>query len=138
MAEPFAGGAGASLKMLFFEETRMIHINDADPAMHDLWDCLVNNTDAFVTTLKTTKPSMAEWRRQKAAYMSGTACSRLRRGFAAFYLKRCNHSGIIPNGGPIGGMKQGGKWKIGARYNREELASRCRRIGEYPAPPGLI
>jgi DNA adenine methylase len=32
IAEPFGGGAGASLSLLFLEEAPKIYINDADPA----------------------------------------------------------------------------------------------------------
>ena len=131
IAEPFAGGAGASLKLLYLEETQSIYINDADPAIHDFWQCLVRQVEPFLETLRHSRASMAEWRRQKAIYASGRKASRLRHGFAAFYLNRCNHSGIIMNGGPIGGVRQTGKWKIGARYNKESLTERCSKVAEY-------
>lgn len=131
LAEPFAGGAGASLKLLYLEETHRIHINDADPAIYDFWHSVVNRPEPFLDMLSRTRASMAEWERQKAAYMSTTRLSQLRRGFAAFYLNRCNRSGIIVNGGPIGGVKQTGKWKIGARFNKNKLAERCSRLAEY-------
>jgi DNA adenine methylase len=35
------------------------------------------------------------------------------------------------NGGPIGGINQTGKWRIDARFNREDLRRRCERILEY-------
>lgn len=130
IAEPFAGGAGASLKLLFLEETPSIRINDADPAIYDFWHSVVSNPEPFLQILKRKRASMAEWRRQKATYES-KAAGRLVRGFAAFYLNRCNHSGIISTGGPIGGYDQKGKWKIGARYNKDELAERCKRIAEF-------
>jgi DNA adenine methylase len=129
-AEPFAGGAGASLSLLFEERTREVFINDADPAMHDFWWALTARNDAFGRLLSKTRASMAEWRRQRDVYRN-TDTGRLRRGFAAFYLNRCNRSGIILNGGPIGGTKQTGKWKIGARFNKEVLLERCQKIGEY-------
>jgi hypothetical protein len=33
--------------------------------------------------------------------------------------------------GPIGGMSQAGKWKIDARFNREELSNRVKTIASY-------
>ena len=73
-----------------------------------------------------------EWHRQRAVYRSSAARhSQLARGFAAFYLNRCNRSGIITNGGPIGGIEQHGKWKIDARFNRDDLQERCERVFEY-------
>ena len=133
VAEPFAGGAGASLSLLYFEETDRIYINDADPAIHDFWWALVSRPDEFLNLLSRTRVNLAEWRRQRDTYRSATRVSRLRRGFAAFYLNRCNRSGIIVNGGPIGGISQAGKWKLDARYNKDELRRRCTKIAEYRA-----
>ncbi|MFI4853483.1 MAG: DNA adenine methylase, partial [Phycisphaerales bacterium JB065] len=42
-----------------------------------------------------------------------------------------NRSGIISNAGPIGGVRQQGKWKINARYNKSSLIKRFERIAEY-------
>jgi DNA adenine methylase len=130
LAEPYAGGAGASLTMLYLEETPKIFINDADPAMHDFWWSLVHRPQPFIDLLSTSRISIAEWRRQRDAYRSRTT-SRLRRGFSAFYLNRCNRSGIIINGGPIGGLEQTGAWKLDARFNKAELRSRCEKVAEY-------
>ncbi|OPY98935.1 hypothetical protein A5906_30735 [Bradyrhizobium sacchari] len=132
VAEPFAGGAGASLSLLFREETSEIHINDADGAIHDFWWSLTNRPEQFSKLLKKTRVSMAEWRRQRDTYRSNDRrLSRLTRGFSAFYLNRCNRSGIIMNGGPIGGINQTGDWLIDARFNKEELHRRCQKIAEY-------
>lgn len=129
-AEPFAGGAGASLSLLYAERTPEVLINDADPAIHAFWWALTERGNEFEEMLSHSRASMAEWRRQRDAYRS-LRTGRLKRGFAAFYLNRCNRSGIIMNGGPIGGTDQTGKWKIDARFNKEVLLRRCRKIGEY-------
>lgn len=131
MAEPFAGGAGASLTLLYLEEFHKIYVNDADPAIHDFWWTLVNRPKPFLDMLSKTRVSMAEWRRQRDVYRASSRASRLRRGFSAFYLNRCNRSGIIVNAGPIGGIKQTGKWKLGVRFNKAELRRRCERVSEY-------
>lgn len=131
IAEPFAGGAGASLTLLYFEETHKIYINDADPAIYEFWWTVVNRLDPFLDMLSKTRVSMAEWHRQRDVYRTNGRVSRLRRGFSAFYLNRCNRSGIIMNGGPIGGIKQAGKWKLDARFNKPELRRRFERVGEY-------
>ena len=131
IAEPFGGGAGASLTLLYQEETHEIHINDADPAVHAIWWSLINENRKFTKMIATTRVSMAEWRRQRDLYRTKRSLSTVRRGFSAFYLNRCNRSGIIVNGGPIGGVRQTGQWKLGARFNRKELVSRCERIAEY-------
>jgi DNA adenine methylase len=131
IAEPFAGGAGASLTLLYFEETHKIYINDADRAVFDFWWSVVNRSRSFVELLTKTRVNMTEWRRQREVYRSCVRMSRLRRGFSAFYLNRCNRSGIIMNGGPIGGVKQTGEWGLAARFNKEELVRRCERVAEY-------
>src|SRR5258707_8999151 len=52
-------------------------------------------------------------------------------GFSAFYLNRTNRSGILINGGPIGGLGQRGKWKIDARFNRATMIDRVQRVAAY-------
>jgi DNA adenine methylase len=131
IAEPFAGGAGASLSLLYREDADEIHINDIDGAIHDFWWTVVNRPRPFLGLLRATRVNMAEWRRQRDTYRQGIRASRLRRGFATFYLNRCNRSGIIMNGGPIGGVRQTGKWKLGARFNKRELERRFAKVAEY-------
>ena len=131
IAEPFAGGGGASLTLLYLEETHSIYINDADPAIHDFWWTVVNRPQPFLDMFSKTRVSIAEWRRQRDVYRDNARVSRLRRGFSAFYLNRCNRSGIIMNGGPVGGIAQTGEWKLDARFNKPELRRRCEKIAEY-------
>lgn len=131
IAEPFAGGAGASLSLLFQEDTPKIYLNDADIAIHDFWWTLVNRPEPFLEMLDTTNVDIEEWLRQRKVYREGGKVSRLRRGFSAFFLNRCNRSGIIMNGGPIGGVEQHGKWKIDARFNKPDLHRRCKKVSEY-------
>jgi DNA adenine methylase len=131
IAEPFAGGAGASLTLLYIEEAREIYINDADPAIYSFWWTLINRPQPFMNMLSRTRVNMAEWRRQRDLYRHNGRLSRLRLGFSTFYLNRCNRSGIIMNGGPIGGVAQESEWKISARYNKPDLRKRCAKIVEY-------
>lgn len=74
---------------------------------------------------------MKEWERQRKTYLSARRQSQLRLGFATFFLNRCNRSGIIVNGGPIGGKDQRGRWKIDARYNPDDLEKRIRKLAAY-------
>jgi DNA adenine methylase len=129
-AEPFAGGAGASLSLLYGERTPEVLINDADPAIRDFWWALTERGQKFNAMLFAVRASMAEWHRQRDAYRDART-GRLRRGFAAFYLNRCNRSGIIMNGGPIGGVKQRGTWRINARFNKTTLSARCKKVIAY-------
>lgn len=131
IAEPFAGGAGASLSLLFREETPKIHLNDADPAIHDFWWTIIHRPEPFLSMVDTVSVDIDEWRYQRDVYRTGGKVSRLRRGFSAFFLNRCNRSGIIMNGGPIGGVEQKGPWKLDARFNKSELRRRCEKVAEY-------
>jgi len=131
IAEPFAGGAGASLKLLYLEDTPSIHINDKDSAIYSFWWSLLNRNTEFLDLMVKKRVSMAEYFRQRDIYKSPKKSSKLDNGFATFYLNRCNRSGIILNGGPIGGSKQIGKWKLNARFNKEELSQRCMKVSEY-------
>jgi DNA adenine methylase len=130
-AEPYAGGAGAALALLFGEHVDRILINDADPCIYAFWNAAVNQTERFVDLIHTTPLTVAEWRRQRHIYQHPRSHSAIKVGFATFYLNRCNRSGIIGNGGPIGGIGQKGKWKIDARFNRDELGNRLRKIALY-------
>lgn len=127
-AEPYAGGAGAALTLLFRGEASAIHINDIDDAVSDIWWAILERIDQFSEMIHTVPLTVDEWLRQRAIYRDPGSASRLERAFAAFYLNRCNRSGIIRNGGPIGGIAQTGRWRLDARFNRQGLVERCQRV----------
>lgn len=128
--EPYAGGASLALSLLFRDQVSEIHLNDLDPAIHALWHCVLTRNRDFIQLLDETPVTPDEWSKQKAVYNKGTPAGKFALGFAAFFLNRTNHSGIL-NGGMIGGKKQGGRWKIDARFNRLELRRRIERIGSF-------
>jgi DNA adenine methylase len=130
-AEPYAGGAGAALSLLFSGYVRNLRLNDADPAVIAMWRSILDETDEFIRRIHSTPLNVAEWRKQRTIYLSASDASILDLGFATFYLNRVNRSGIIKNAGPIGGVRQTGKWKIDARFNRLELSKRVKRIASY-------
>lgn len=130
--EPYAGGAGAALSLLFGEHVERIVINDADPSIAAMWRAMLSQTKAFIELINTTPLNIREWKRQRETYQKCNGRrSCLKVGFATFYLNRCNRSGIIASGGPIGGMDQSGTWKIDARFNREELSRRVQKIALF-------
>ena len=133
VVEPFAGGAGASLALLYLEETPKIVINDADPAIHAFWSSSKRWPAAFQRRMIETPVTITEWKRQREIYNSDVRVSRMDLGFAAFYLNRCNRSGIIRGGGAIGGLEQSGSWKIDARFNKLTLRKRLQRLEEFRA-----
>jgi DNA adenine methylase len=129
--EPYAGGAGAALSLLYSEHAGRILINDADPCIYAFWRAVLDQTDDFVEMLRTIPTTVDEWTRQRAVYRHRTDHSSLEVGFATFFLNRCNRSGIIARGGLIGGKQQTGAWKIDARFNRVELERRIRKVALY-------
>src|ERR1700674_1907547 len=126
--EPYAGGASLALSLLISGQVSEIHLNDLDPAIYAFWHSVLNRNRDFIELLDSTPVTPDERSNQKAIYFKGTSASKFRLGFATFFLNRTNHSGIL-NGGMIGGKKQSGCWKIGARFNRVELLRRIERIG---------
>lgn len=130
-AEPYAGGGGAALWLLFGEYVDRILINDFDRRVFAFWDAVLNRTKSFLRLLQTTDPTPAEWEQQREIYLTPSYYSPLRVGFSAFFLNRCNRSGIISGAGMIGGKDQTGRWKIDARYNKGELAKRVQKIARF-------
>ncbi len=127
--EPFAGGAGAGLTLLFLERVNKIIINDLDRSIYALWFSILEYTERFIEQLTNIELSIDEWKRQWRIY-SNKENDIFKLGFATFYLNRTNKSGII-EGRPIGGMFQSGRWKIDARFNRKQLLERIKRIANY-------
>lgn len=128
--EPFAGGAGVALELLIQEYVRKITINDIDPAIYAFWHSILHDTDKFCEKIHATKLSIDMWYKQKEILSSNNLQDNLSLGFAAFFLNRTNRSGIL-NAGVIGGKAQSGKWALDARFNKENLIERIRRISKY-------
>jgi DNA adenine methylase len=127
--EPFAGGASLALTLLLRGFVSEIFLNDLDPAVHAFWRAIVTEPDRFIKLIERTPVSPEEWHKQRQLYSDGDRAGIIRLGFAFFYLNRTSHSGIL-NGGMIGGTGQRGVWKIDARFNRDDLIQRIRRIVE--------
>ncbi len=125
--EPFAGGAGIALKLLFSEVVDEIVINDFDKAIYSMWKAVLTETKAFLELLNSTPVTVEEWKKQKQIYIEKSKKYSLELGFATFFLNRTNRSGIL-KAGPIGGYDQTGNYKIDARYNKEELTERINLI----------
>lgn len=126
--EPFAGGAGIALDLLFNDKVGHIVINDYDKAIYSFWKAVLTNNSRFVDRIMQTPVTIDEWYKQKEILQNSDKYS-FDLGFAAFFLNRTNRSGII-NGGPIGGKGQAGIWKVDARFNRTTLVDRIVAIGE--------
>jgi len=126
--EPYAGGAGAALNLLFSDVFSKIHINDYDFRIFSMWDSILNNTEEFLKLVNDSPITIEEWRIQKSLYEKGTETPSLLLGFSSFYLNRTNRSGIIYKAGPIGGVNQTGNYLIDVRFNKKDLSKRIEKI----------
>ena len=129
--EPFAGGSGAALQLLFNGHVQRIILNDADPCIFAFWNSILSQKNTFLDRLRETRISISEWKKQRDIYNNHHRHSCIKVGFASFFLNRCNRSGILVNGGPIGGLQQAGNWKLNARFNKKELIRRIEKISFY-------
>jgi DNA adenine methylase len=126
-AEPYAGGAGIALELLFHEYVSRIHINDVSKLVHSFWWSILHQTEELCRLVVDTPRTVEAWDKQKLILMNPAGHPQLAIGFATFFLNRTNRSGIL-NGGVIGGRGQTGQWKIDARYNAGELVRRIQAI----------
>lgn len=129
LVEPYAGGAGASLKLLFSGKVDKIIINDLDKAIFAIWKIAVTDTDFLINKIKKVNIDIEEWKKQKEIY-NNPSSSIKELAFATLFLNRTNRSGII-EGGPIGGMEQAGFWNIQARFTKNTIISRLGKIKEF-------
>lgn len=128
--EPFSGGAGLALKLLMNNDVKKIVINDFDFAIYSFWHNVLFDTDRFCEDIKNITVNLKEWEKQKEIYNNKDNYSIYEIGLATFFLNRTNRSGII-KGGPIGGRKQEGKYKIDCRFNKLILIKKIKEIGKY-------
>ena len=129
-AEPYAGGAAIALALLFEEYASYIHINDLSRPVYAFWHTVLNATRELCRRIETTEVTMGEWHRQRAIYGQRKTADLGDLGFATFFLNRTNRSGIL-SGGVIGGKKQTGAWSLDARFGKDALIQRIRKIGRY-------
>lgn len=125
--EPYAGGAAVAWELLLTGVVRKVMINDLSLPIYTFWKCVLDRTDELVALIRDTPVDVATRDRQKTIFAAAEQADELELGFATFFLNRTNRSGIL-NGGMIGGRDQTGKWKLDARYNKEELIDRIERI----------
>lgn len=127
--EPYAGGAGVALSLLYEEYASHVYINDLDQSVFAFWHAVLNETDELCQRIANTAVTMKEWEHQKEVQRAMDA-DRMDLAFSTFFLNRTNRSGII-DGGVIGGKDQEGSWKLDARYNTEALIARIRKVARY-------
>lgn len=127
--EPYAGGASVALSLLTEGYAGTIYINDVDPAVYAFWNAVLTETERLCARINDTTVNVGEWSRQRAVQRAADP-DPLDLAFSTFFMNRTNRSGII-TGGIIGGRDQSGPWKLDARYNREDLIRRIRKVARH-------
>ncbi len=129
--EPYSGGCGLALSLLYTGHVTQIHLNDLDRAVWAFWKSALDQNEQLARLIETAVVSIDEWERQRELQFRKADADILELGFSTFFLNRTNRSGIIHSGGIIGGKSQAGEWKIDCRFNRDDLSKRVRRIAKY-------
>lgn len=126
--EPYAGGAGVAMELLVDGHIGHVHLNDSSYHVYSLWQSLLTHTDEFCSRISRSLLNIEEWLAHREIFRNPHQHNQFEVGFATFYLNRTNRSGVL-TGGVIGGLNQTGKWKIDARFPRNELIRRIELIG---------
>ncbi len=129
-AEPYAGGAGLALKLLYNEYVSEVFINDLDKSIYKFWKALTENNLIFCDWLEDVDISIENWHHYKSILQNPELQPDIEIAKSTFFLNRTNISGVI-KGGIIGGQEQTGKYKIDARFNKSDLIRRIRRIESF-------
>ncbi|WP_431509885.1 DNA adenine methylase [Variovorax sp. DAIF25] len=125
--EPYAGGAGVALELLFHGEASHIHINDFDPAVYDFWSAVTREPEELLRLLADTPVTMEQWLHWRSVLRGQIEVGLAARGFATLFMNRTNRSGVL-KGGVIGGLGQSGDYKLDARLKKDVLSKRIEMI----------
>ncbi|MDP2015609.1 DNA adenine methylase [Hydrogenophaga sp.] len=128
--EPYAGGAGVALNLLFQGVASHIHINDLDPAVFDFWQAITTSADEVLQLLHDTPINLEQWLYWRSVLRRELDVDLAKRGFATLFMNRTNRSGVL-KGGVIGGLRQDGIYKMDARLKKNDLAARITAIADH-------
>lgn len=126
-AEPFAGGAGLALQLLYNQDVDALILNDIDYHVYCFWNACLNSSEKFCQIIDECTIDLGTWDSQRRIYLHPFDYTALEVAFSTFFLNRCNVSGII-SGGPIGGRNQKGAYGLDARFNKSSLIKKIQRI----------
>jgi len=128
-AEPYAGGAGLALRLLFEGYVDHIYINDLDKSIYAFWESIIYRHDEFCKWIENVDISVDNWKKYKEIQNNADSSDFFELAKSTFFLNRTNISGVI-KGGIIGGADQTGNYKIDARFNKRNLIARIQNIAK--------
>jgi len=127
--EPFAGGAAIALGLLRSGDVDQAIIGDADPAIAAFWNAVLEHPSEFNDLVRNCQVTIDTWHEQAHTLKHADPTDTLALGFAAFFLNRTNHSGIL-RARPIGGLDQTGHYKLDCRFNKADLLQRLHHVAK--------
>jgi len=125
--EPYAGGAGVAWELLLNNRVSHVHLNDSSVPIYAFWKSVIFHTEELCRRIASASLTVDEWKMRRDIVRNPANHDEIEIGFSAFFLNRCNRSGVL-SGGLIGGLAQTGKWKMDARFSRNELICRIEAI----------
>lgn len=128
-AEPYAGGCGLALQLLFNEFVDKIYLNDYDKSIYSFWCAALYHPNELCNWIEDVPISLESWHECQSIYQNSSS-DLISLAKATFFLNRTNISGVL-KGGVIGGQQQQGKYKIDARFNKQELIDRIQKIALF-------
>ena len=126
--EPYAGGAAVALHLLLEHQVPTVWINDVDTRIGAFWHAVRDHSEELCRRISSVSIDLDQWKRQRHIYVYECG-DVVDVAFATLFLNRTNRSGVLL-GGIIGGKEQRGKWKMGARFNRQNLIARIEAIAD--------
>lgn len=142
LVEPFAGGAGVSLKLVTDGIVERALIGDADPMLATFWRVAAQRSEDLIGRMVDEHSDFLAaggneavarwdyWRVFSPERDSSEAQSELELAMKCLFLNRTTFSGILHgSAGPIGGRAQTSPHTIDCRFPLEGLAQRIRWIG---------
>lgn len=122
MVEPFAGGASASLAMLFAGRADRIILNDLDPGVYAFWNAVLESTNELLEAVKGITGTREEFLNAKEILSNPTNHSSMELAAAFLVANQLAFSGITKAG--IAGDYQ-------RRWNFKKVADRIQKIAAY-------
>lgn len=125
--EPFAGGSGLALELLFKDKVSKIILNDIDKSIYAFWYSVLNNPEELIDIINKNSVNIDEWHKQKEIQKDKESVSLLDLAYSTLFLNRTNRSGIL-TAGPIGGKLQTGNYKLDCRFKKDIIIEKIRLI----------
>ena len=129
-AEPFAGGGGLAIQLLYTGIVSNIILNDIDRSVYAFWITVIDNNEKLIEKVEKTEVTIDEWHNQKEIQNNKLEADLFELAFSTLFLNRTNFSGII-KAGPIGGLKQDGNYKLDSRFNKKSIINKLKLIHNY-------